>query len=163
MRTEVKPQTYLPILGVVPLRVWWLCHPPLFAKQRVQRLFRCDILTKTNRSMRTELVMGAGAKQSNTAQVWRGQAIIFGWLKINKTFTNKADAVAWYNRYQQGWRYRNAVAVVWQGCTAKTAHAFLKDAMLGGDEWRLAMCRHIKSQAACDYILYCDDYEYATR
>lgn len=113
--------------------------------------------------MRTELVMGKGAKQSNTAQVWRGQAIIFGWLKINKTFTNKADAVAWYNRYQQGWRYRNAVAVVWQGCTAKTAHAFLKDAMLGGDEWRLAMCRHIKSQAACDYILYCDDYEYATR
>lgn len=113
--------------------------------------------------MRTELVMGKGAKQSNTAQVWRGQAIIFGWLKINKTFTNKADAVAWYNRYQQGWRYTHAVAVVWQGYTAHTPARFLKDDLIGGDEWKLAMCHNIKSQADCDYILYSNDYEYATR
>lgn len=102
------------------------------------------------------------AKNSNLyAPIWKGQAIYFGWLLINKTFTHKADAVAWYERHQEGWRYRNAVAVVWQGCTKKTPRKWLKYALCGGAEWQLAINRGIRSQADCDYILYSNDYEFA--
>lgn len=100
------------------------------------------------------------AKNSNlNAPIWKGQALYFGWLKITKTFTNKADAVAWYDRHQEGWRYRSAIAVVWQGCKAKTPQRFLKDALCGGDEWQLAMEYRALNQARCDYILYSNDYE----
>ena len=102
------------------------------------------------------------AKNSNLyAPIFKGQALYFGWLLINKTFTQKADAVAWYERHQEGWRYRNAVAVVWQGCTKKTPRKWLKYALCGGEEWQLAINRGIRSQADCDYILYSNDYEFA--
>ena len=102
------------------------------------------------------------AKNSNLyAPIFKGQALYFGWLLINKTFTQKADAVAWYERHQEGWRYRNAVAVVWQGCTKKTPRKWLKYALCGGAEWQLAINRGIRSQADCDYILYSNDYEFA--
>lgn len=102
------------------------------------------------------------AKNSNLyAPIWKGQAIYFGWLLINKTFTKKADAVAWYERHQDGWRYRNAVAVVWQGCTKKTPRKWLKYALCGSEAWQLAINRGIRSQADCDYILYSNDYEFA--
>ena len=102
------------------------------------------------------------AKNSNLyAPIWKGQAIYFGWLLINRTFTQKADAVAWYERHQEGWRYRNAVAVVWQGCTKKTPRKWWKYALCGSEEWQLAINRGIRSQADCDYILYSNDYEFA--
>lgn len=111
--------------------------------------------------MRTALVKGIGAKESNTnPMVWRGQAIIFGWLGITKTFTNKEDAVLWYDRYQQGWRYRKAVAVVWQGCRANTPERFFcKDALLGGAEWRLAREHAIRSTSECAQLLNSSLYE----
>lgn len=93
-------------------------------------------------------------------QIWKCQAVYFGWLKISRTFTNKADAVAWYERYQVGFRYRNAIAVVWQGCTKRTPSRWLKDALCGGNEWALAMERRAINQAQADYILYSNDYEY---
>lgn len=102
------------------------------------------------------------AKNSNLyAPIFKGQALYFGCLLINRTFTQKADAVAWYERHQDGWRYRNAVAVVWQGCTKKTPRKWLKYALCGGEEWQLAINRGIRSQAQCDYILYSNDYEFA--
>jgi hypothetical protein len=93
-------------------------------------------------------------------QIWKGQALLFGWLKITKTFTRKSDAVAWYERYQSGWRYRNAIAVVWQGCTERTPSKWLKCSLCGGEAWQLANARSATSQAQCDYILYSNDYEY---
>lgn len=117
---------------------------------------------KTCSTMRQTDKQATKAKNSNLyAPIWKSQAIYFGWLLINKTFTNKADAVAWYERHQEGWRYRNAVAVVWQGCTKKTPRKWLKYALCGGEEWQLAINRGIRSQAQCDYILYSNDYEFA--
>lgn len=110
--------------------------------------------------MRTNNKQAMKAKNSNLyAPIFKCQAIYWGWLKITRTFKHKADAVAWYERHQQGWRYRNAVAVVWQGCTIQTPDNFLVDDLVGGEEWKLAMCHHILCQADCDYILYSDDYE----
>lgn len=108
--------------------------------------------------MQTRFIKVPG-RANNSNFIWKGQAIFFGWLKITRTFNKKADAVAWYQSYQQGWRYHYAVAVVWQGCTRNTLERFLTDALLGGDEWKLAKCHKIRSQADCDYILYSDDYE----
>ena len=117
---------------------------------------------KTCYTMRTPNKQATKAKNSNLyAPIFKGQALYFGWLLINRTFTNKADAVAWYERHQEGWRYRNAVAVVWQGCTKKTPRKWLKYALCGGEEWQLAINRGIRSQADCDYILYSNDYEFA--
>lgn len=111
--------------------------------------------------MRNNNKQAMKAKNSNLyAPIWRGQALYFGWLLINRTFTNKADAVAWYDKHQQGWRYRNAIAVVWQGCTKRTPKHWFKVALCGGDEWRLASNRSATSQAQADYILYSNDYEY---
>lgn len=102
------------------------------------------------------------AKNSSLyAPIWKGQAIYSGWLIINKTFTDKAKAVAWHEKHQEGWRYNNAVAVVWQGCTKRTANKWLKYSLCGGEEWQLAINRNIRSQAECDYILYSNDYEFA--
>lgn len=110
--------------------------------------------------MRNNNKQATKAKNSNLyAPIYKGQALYFGLLLINKTFTSKADAVAWYDKHQQGWRYRNAVAVVWQGCKAKTPQRFLKDALCGGDEWQLAKEHRAFNQAQCDYILYFNDYE----
>lgn len=134
----------------------------LFAKhiQGVRSLFVHT--RKTCYTMRTTNKQATKAKNSNLyAPIFKGQALYFGWLLINKTFTQKADAVAWYERHQDGWRYRNAVAVVWQGCTKKTPRKWLKYALCGGAEWQLAINRNIRSQADCDYILYSNDYEFA--
>lgn len=111
--------------------------------------------------MRTNNKQATPVKYSSRfAPIWKGQAIFFGWLKITKNFTSKDDAVAWYERYQQqGFRYRNAIAVVWQGCKIRTPQRFLKDALCGGEEWQLAMQKRAKSQAQCDYIIYSNDYE----
>lgn len=127
---------------------------------RVRSLFvntrkTCSTMLQTNKQ-------ATKAKNSNLyAPIFKGQALYFGWLLINKTFTNKADAVAWYERHQEGWRYRNAVAVVWQGCTKKTPRKWLKYALCGGEEWQHAINRGIRSQEQCDYILYTNDYELA--
>ena len=134
----------------------------LFAKhiQGVRSLFVHT--RKTCYTMRTTNKQATKANNSNLyAPIFKGQALYFGWLLINRTFTNKADAVAWYERHQDGWRYRNAVAVVWQGCTKKTPRKWLKYALCGGEEWQLAINRGIRSQAQCDYILYSHDCEFA--
>lgn len=129
--------------------------------RRVRSLF-VHTKRKTCFTMPNNNKQATKAKNSNLyAPIFKGQALYFGWLLINKTFTNKADAVAWYERHQEGWRYRNAVAVVWQGCTKKTPRKWLKYALCGGEEWQLAINRGIRSQAQCDYILYSNDYEFA--
>lgn len=102
------------------------------------------------------------AKNSNLyAPIYKGQAIYFGWLLINKTFTSKAEAVAWYDKHQQGWRYRNAVAVVWQGCTKRTGNKWLKYALCGREAWQLAKEYGLKSQDICDKVINSTMYEYA--
>lgn len=126
--------------------------------KRVRSLF-VHTKRKTCSTMPNNNKQATTAKNSTrSAKMFRCQAIYFGWLTITRHFSNKADAVAWYNRHQQGWRYRHAVAVIWQGCTRNTPTRFLTDALFGGDEWKLAMCHHILCQADCDYILYSDDY-----
>ena len=92
------------------------------------------------------------------ASIWKGQALYFGWLKITKTFTSKTEAVAWYDKHQEGWRYNNAVAVVWQGCSRKTSSKFLKDALCGGEEWRYTLASGAKSQAQCEWVLFAKPY-----
>lgn len=110
--------------------------------------------------MRTINKQATKAKNSNLyAPIWKGQAIYFGWLTITRTFTRKTDAVAWYDRHQQGWRYRHAVAVLWQGCKRDTLAKHLKDALCGGEEWRLARVYYIKSQAKCDRVLSSPTYK----
>ena len=105
-------------------------------------------------TMRTPNKQATKAKDSNLyAPIYKGQALYFGWLLINKTFTSKADAVAWYDKHQQGWRYRNAVAVVWQGCTRRTPSKWLKCSLCGGEAWQLAINRFARNQAQCDAIL----------
>lgn len=102
------------------------------------------------------------AKNSNLyAPIYKGQALYFGWLLINKTFTSKAEAVAWYDKHQQGWRYCNAVAVVWQGCTKRTGNKWLKYALCGGEAWQLAKEYGLKSQDICDKVINSTMYEYA--
>ena len=96
---------------------------------------------------------------SRYARIFKGQVVYFGSIIITRTFTRKADAVAWYEAHQQGWRYRHAIAVVWQGCTHTTPMCSLHDAMVGGAEWRLWKERGITSQAHCDYLLNSLDYE----
>ena len=109
--------------------------------------------------MRTINKQAVRVKYSSlSAPIFKGQAIYFGWLKITRTFTSKTDAVAWYDKHQQGWRYRNAVAVVWQGCTINTPERFFKDALCGGEEWRYAMTAGAKSQEQCEYILFDEPY-----
>jgi hypothetical protein len=100
------------------------------------------------------------AKYSNLyARIFKGQVVYFGSIIITRTFTRKADAVAWYEKHQQGWRYHHAVAVLWQGCTHRTPERFLHDAVAGGAEWQLWKHRGIASQAHCDYLLNSLDYE----
>lgn len=92
-------------------------------------------------------------------KLWRGQAILFGCLHISRNFKTFNDAVAWYDKYQEGWRYNYAVAVLWQGVTRRTPKRFLHDAMLGGKEWELVKERGITTQAQCDYLLNSKDFE----
>lgn len=109
--------------------------------------------------MRTINKQATKAKNSNLyAPIFKGQALYFGWLLINKTFTSKADAVAWYDKHQQGWRYRNAVAVVWQGCTRRTPSKWLKYSLCGGESWQLAINHIARNQAQCDIILNATQY-----
>lgn len=96
---------------------------------------------------------------SRYARIWKGQARLLGLITITRTFDNFNDACAWYDKYQEGWRYNNAVAVLWQGVTRRTPKRFLHDAMLGGKEWELVKERGIVSQAQCDYLLNSLDYE----
>lgn len=112
--------------------------------------------------MRTINKQATKANNSNLyAPIYKGQALYFGWLLINKTFTSKAEAVAWYDKHQQGWRYRNAVAVVWQGCTKRTGNKWLKYALCGGEAWQLAKEYGLKSQDICDKVINSTMYEYA--
>lgn len=132
----------------------------LFAKhiQGVRSLFVHT--RKTCYTMRTTNKQARMVKHSNRyARIWKGQVVYFGSIEITRTFTRKADAVAWYEKHQEGWRYNHAVAVVWQGCTSRTPKRHLHDAMLGGAEWQLWKHRGIASQAHCDYLLNSLDYE----
>ena len=113
-------------------------------------------------TMRTPNKQATTAKNSNRyAFYFKAQAIYFGWLKITKTFDKKADAVAWYDNHQQGWRYRHAVAVVWQGAHRDIPARFLKSALCGGESWRLAAQHSLNSQADCDAVINSNMYEYA--
>lgn len=107
--------------------------------------------------MRTISKQASKVKYSSLQRIWKGQARLFGLMTITRTFDNFDDACAWYDQYQEGWRYNNAVAVVWQGVTSRTPKQFYHDAMLGGKEWALAKERGITSQAQCDYLLNSKD------
>lgn len=109
--------------------------------------------------MRTINKQAMEVKHSSIQRIWKGQARLFGLITITRTFDNFNDACAWYEKSQEGWRYNNAVAVLWQGCTRRTPKRFLHDAMLGGKEWALFKERGITSQAQCDYLLNSKDFE----
>lgn len=109
--------------------------------------------------MRNNNKQAMKAKNSNLyAPIFKCQALYFGWLKITKNFTNREDANAWYDKHQQGWRYRHAVAVVWHA-KLRTPDKHLKNDLVGGDAWKLAKEGRVSSQAQCDYLLYSTDYE----
>lgn len=112
----------------------------------------CYTMPNTNKQ-------AAKVKYSSLQRIWKGQARLFGSITITRTFDNFNDACAWYDKYQEGWRYNNAVAVLWQGVTRRTPKRFLHDAMLGGKEWELVKERGITTQAQCDYLLNSKDFE----
>lgn len=128
----------------------WVCRKTI---QGVRSLFVHN--AQLVRQMRQTNKQAMKAKNSNLyAPIWKGQAIYSGWLTITRTFTNKADAVAWYDKHQEGWRYRHAVAVLWQGCKAGTRKKHLKDALVGGDAWAIAKAGNITCQAQYDNFIY---------
>lgn len=132
----------------------------LFAKhsQGVRSLFVNT--RKTCYTMRTTNKQARMVKNSSRfARIWKGQARLFSLFTITRTFDNFNDACAWYAKYQEGWRYHHAVAVLWQGCTSRTPKRYLHDAMLGGKEWALFKERGITTQAQCDYLLNSKDFE----